>query len=168
MSAHLSVKKLVAMAILSLGVAGTSAWSASATTTHQHEHANGAAAPGLALDHGAKWAIDEALGKAMGNIRDAVAAALGQVHDNTLSVSGYKALAGTIRTEVAYMVSNCKLEPAADAQLHLIVADLLDAADKMEMGAGNDFRRDGAVQVVGALENYATYFNDAGWVALQH
>jgi hypothetical protein len=168
MSEHLSVRKLVATVVLSLGVASTSAWSASSTATHDHEHASAVAAPALTLDHGAKWEIDEALGKAMGNIRGAVAAALDQVHDNTLPVTGYKALAGTIRTEVAYIVSNCKLEPAADVQLHLIVADLLDAADKMDLGVGNDFRRDAAVQAVGALENYATYFNDTGWVALRH
>lgn len=166
MSVKNSVRILVAMTTLSLGIASASAWSAGSVTGHDHDHAGGAAQ--LSLDHGAKWAIDEALGKAMGNIRAAVAASLDEIHNRKLPADGYKALAGTIRSEVAYMVSNCKLEPAADEQLHLIIADLLEAADTMEMSAGNDFRRDGAIQVVGALGNYATYFNDAGWVPLKH
>lgn len=165
MSAKTSLQTLVVVGALALGVASSGAWGATGAVAHDHGHAGGA--PRLTLDHGAKWAIDEALGKAMGNIRTAVAASLGRIHDKTLPADGYAALAGTIRSEVAYMVSNCKLEPAADEQLHLIIADLLDAADKMEMSAGNDYRRDGAVQAVGALGNYATYFNDAGWVPLK-
>lgn len=164
MSVKFSAKPFVIMAILTLGIASVNAQNTAPAAGHEHGHTGGT----LTLDHGAKWAIDAPLSKAMNSIRDAVAASLGQIHANTLAANGYTALAGKIRSEVAYMVSNCKLEPAADEQLHLIIADLLGAADQMEAGADSGSSRDGAIQVVGALENYATFFNDAGWVPLQH
>ena len=66
------------------------------------------------------------------------------------------------------MVANCKLEPKADQQLHFIIADLLEGAEQMAGKSAAGKRQGGAVRVVGALEKYGSYFDDAGFVPLEH
>lgn len=133
--------------------------------THQH-HAG--ASSGLTLDEGRKWATDEPLRHAMTNIRNAIDASLGDIHEDKLSVTGYAALSSRINDEVAYMVRNCKLAPKADAQLHLIIASLLEGAETMEGKVKNRQRQDGAITTIDALESYAAYFDDPGWKPISH
>ncbi|MBI5658100.1 MAG: hypothetical protein HZC43_00795 [Nitrosomonadales bacterium] len=145
---------------------GTANAPAAGPAKHGHSHHGSAAKP--TLDNGKKWAIDEPLRKAMGNIRDIIAASLGGIHEGKLSDSEYGELAGKINGEVEYMAGNCKLDPKADAQLHLILADMLEGIGAMQGKLKKVKRRDGAVKVVGALEKYATYFDDSGWKPLTH
>jgi hypothetical protein len=77
-------------------------------------------------------------------------------------------LASKVEAEVANIVSNCKLEPKADAQLHLIVADLLAGSEQMAGKVKKAKREDGAVKVIGALEKYATYFDDPQFRPIAH
>ena len=149
-------------AALSMAVAGAGI----AATGHQHEH--GAATATLQLDAGKKWETDGALRQAMGNIRQSMAASLHEIHENKLSKKGYGALAQKVKKEVGEIVANCKLAPKADAQLHLIVAELLAGAEQMAGKATSAKRQNGAVQVIGALEKYATYFDDAGFKPIAH
>ncbi|HQW20524.1 MAG TPA: hypothetical protein PLI90_07615 [Rhodocyclaceae bacterium] len=133
--------------------------------THQH-HAG--ASPGLTLDDGRKWVTDEPLRHAMTNIRNAIDASLRDIHEERLSVAGYAALSSKINDEVGYMVRNCKLAPKADAQLHLIIASLLEGAEAMEGKVKNRQRQDGAIMTIDALESYAAYFDDPGWKPISH
>ena len=51
----------------------------------------------------------------------------------------YGALATKVSTEVAGIVQNCKLEPEADAQLHLVIADIMagvEALPGVQRGTG--------------------------------
>ncbi|MNT72496.1 hypothetical protein D3C72_2111030 [compost metagenome] len=66
------------------------------------------------------------------------------------------------------MVKHCKLEPQADAQLHLIIAELLAGADSMAGKTPDQARRNGAVKVLGALQSYAEYFADSSFKTIQH
>jgi len=163
-SMKLSMKKsaLLVFAVMSLTVAGAGI----AATGHQHEH--GAATATLQLDAGKKWETDGALRQAMGNIRQTMAVSLHEIHENKLSKKGYAALARKVESEVGEIVANCKLAPKADAQLHLIVAELLAGAGQMAGKATPAKRQNGAVQVIGALEKYATYFDDAGFKPIAH
>lgn len=147
---------------------GAASVSAAEPSAAKHDHSHHGTTAKLTLDNGKKWTIDEPLRKAMGNIRDTVAASLGGIHEGKLSDSEYGELAGKINGEVEYMVSNCKLEPKADAQLHLILADMLEGVGAMQGKLKKVKRRDGAVKVIGALEKYATYFDDSGWKPLTH
>ena len=81
------------------------------------------------LDHGKKWATDEPLRKYMSEIRAALAAKQGGIHKGTLAPEDYKALGTLVEARVATIVAECKLEPAADANLHRIVAELIAGAD---------------------------------------
>ncbi len=162
---------LLVFAAMSMAVAGASiAATSTAATGLSHEH--GAATATLQLDAGKKWETDGALRQAMGNIRQSMAASLHEIHKNKLSKKGYAALAHKIESEVGEIVANCKLAPKADAQLHLIVAELLEGAEQMAGKAQSvkkkNGRQNGAVQVIGALEKYATYFDDVGFKPIAH
>jgi len=149
---------------LSFAVAGHAAPAA-----HTHDaHADHDAPATLQLNAGKKWGTDEALRKSMDSIRQAVEGSLHDIHENRLPPAGYGALASKVEGEVANIVANCKLEPKADAQLHLVVADLLAGAEQMAGKVKKAKREDGAVKVIGALEKYATYFNDPQFKPISH
>ena len=154
---------LIVAASLALSV--VPAWAAD----HAHEHdAHGAAA--LKLDHGQKWKTDAPLRQGMANIKAAVQPHLHAIHENRLKAANYRTLAKRTNTQIAFMVTNCKLAPDADAQLHLIIAELGAAAEAM---AGTDkaqSRQKGALQLVHALETYGEFFDHPGWTgsATQH
>ena len=140
-----------------------------AATVHKHDaHAEHAAPTSLQLNAGKKWATDAPLRKSMESIRQSVDASLHQIHENRLAPAGYGALARKVEGEVANIVANCKLEPKADAQLHLIVADLLAGSEEMTGKAKKAKRQDGAVKVIGALEKYASYFDDPQFKPIAH
>lgn len=150
------------MAIAEISVAATN----TIATNPAHEHP--ASAVTLQLDAGKKWQTDVALRQAMSNIRRAMDAALNDIHANRLSAKGYGVLAKKIEHEVGNVVANCKLETKADAQLHLIIAELLDGAAQMAGKASQVKRQDGAVWVIGAMEKYGAYFDDAGFKPISH
>lgn len=156
---------LLAFAVMNLALAGHS-FAATGASVHGHEH--GAAATTLQLNAGRKWETDAALRQAMGGIRQELAASLHRIHENRLPNKEYDKLAQTVEREVADIVANCKLEPKADAQLHLIVAEMLEGAEKMAGKVKQAKRQSGAVVVIGALEKYGTYFDDPGFKPITH
>ena len=129
-------------------------------------HPHGAGAPSkLALDHGKKWSTDEPLRKNMGEIRAALAAKHQGIHKGTLTPEDYKALGTLVEARVATIVAECKLAPAADANLHLIVAELIAGADAMQ-GKSKTKPAAGAVQPVRAVNQYGKFFDHPGWKPL--
>jgi hypothetical protein len=128
-----------------------------------HEHGHGAGAAKLELNHGKKWQTDAALRKGMEGIRSALAADLEAIHGNKATAKQYKALAKRIEGEVAGIVQNCKLEPEADAQLHVVIAELVEGAEAMEGKHKAGARRAGAERVAKALNAYGEHFDHAGW-----
>lgn len=120
-----------------------------------HDHGHGADEAKLVLNQGKKWTTDAPLRQGMENIR----AALG-------SGMKYGALATKVNTEVAGIVQNCKLEPAADEQLHLVIAELMAGAEAMEGKVKGETRRAGAERVAKALNAYGEHFDHAGWKRL--
>jgi hypothetical protein len=128
-----------------------------------HEHGHGAGAAKLELDQGKKWQTDAPLRKGMEGIRSALASDLEAIHANKATAKQYKALAKRIEGEVAGIVQNCKLEPEADAQLHLVIAELIEGAEAMEGKRKGAARRAGAERVAKALNAYGEHFEHAGW-----
>ena len=82
--------------------------------------------------------------------------------------SCYHALAKQVESGVSRIVARCKLPPAADAQLHIIVAELMSGAELMASPADAASARKGAVKVIEALNQYGEYFNDIGFNKLSH
>jgi len=153
---------IAALAGLCLALAGNAV---AATDQHAAGHAHEAPAK-LELDHGKPWATDAPLRKGMEALRAAFAARLAAIHAGTLAPEDYAALGAKIEGEVATIVAECKLEPKADAVLHVIVAELLAAADVLQ-GRAPGTPAAGAHRAVTALNDYGRYFDHPQWQALQ-
>ena len=138
-----------------------------AADTAEHDHDHGDAPFALQLNNGEKWAIDAPLGEAMGDISATMRASLDTIHNDQLSAEGYLPLAAKVNDSVAHMINNCDLPEDADAQLHMIIAQLMAGSEKMA-GNANDAPRAGAVQVVQAQDAYHRYFDDPGLVPVAH
>lgn len=155
---------LAACLVGSLGLAA--ALAPAGEPSHEHAAAGGTAA--LSLNAGRPWSTDPPLRQGMTAIRTAVARDLPAIHGGTETSDQYVALAATITGQVGYIVKNCKLEPAADAQLHRVIGELVAAAETMRGAQPNMARADGAARAVSALDAYGRYFAHPGWQALAH
>ena len=132
---------------------------------------HGAHAPQkVELNAGKKWETDDALRKGMSSMRASIATALPAAHAGKLSTAEYEALGKELGSQVAYIVQNCKLDPKADAQLHIVVADIVNGVDTIEGKQHNKKRAMGVVKVAQALNTYGKYFDHDGWqpVKLPH
>ncbi len=129
---------------------------------HQHQHP-GAAVANLELDAGHKWATDASLRSGMAQIRSAFDADHPAIHAGKETDAQYDALAARIESQVNDIVKNCKLPAAADANLHYVIADLLQGVSLMRGTDPAHTRHDGAALVHGALIAYGKYFDDPAW-----
>lgn len=151
---------VVAAVAASLAMASAPSLAAGAKAEHDHH----AAAPAkLSLDHGKKWGTDETLRTGMQRIRAAVEPQLAAAHGGKLSPADYAALADKVENEVATIVGNCKLEPKADAMLHLVIADLGAGTDAMAGKVKKAKPEQGLVKVASAVNDYGRYFEHPGF-----
>ena len=132
-----------------------------AATEHQHGH--GEAPAKLQLDHGKKWKTDEPLRRGMTSIRDAVHGAPAPLHKGTAKPEAYAEVGNRVEADVGRIVKECKLPPEADAQLHIVIADVIAGADAMKGAKDAKAGRAGLIKVDGALKSYGKYFDHPGW-----
>lgn len=137
----------------------------SLAATEEHQQHQAPAHLQLSLDHGRKWATDEPLRAGMENIRSSMAGNLERIHNGKLTSERYHALGTAIQQQVTTIITQCKLDPQADAMLHIVISDLLSGADAMQ-GKGDMAPASGAHKVVKALNAYGDYFNHPGWLSL--
>ena len=139
-----------------------------AQPAQEHEHGQAhagesALVANLELDAGKRWPTDASLRSGMAAIRAAFDADHPAIHAGQQSDAQYEGLAGRIEREVNEIVANCMLPPAADAQLHYVVGDLLQGVALMRGADPGKSRHDGAARVHGALRAYGKYFDDPSW-----
>lgn len=134
---------------------------------HGHEAHSPATGHKLQLNAGKKWATDEALRQGMGAIYVAVSQVLPRAHSGQATAADFDAFAQEVNTQVAFIVQNCKLDPKADAQLHLIVADITSGTDAAQGKRGEKGRSAGVVQVAKAANAYGKYFDHADWKSIK-
>lgn len=151
---------------VSLSHAATGADTHADTNSHEAHQQHGAIRDGLQLNNGSQWQTDAPLRKAMATLRKDIHPLMSEIHQDQLGADRYTALAVSVNDQVTYMIEHCQLEGDADAQLHLIIADLMAAANALHGKDQSQARRDGAIRVVGALNNYATYFEDESFEKL--
>jgi hypothetical protein len=152
--------------IAGLALAHSAAGADHGADAHMHHGAGGAVAQ-MTLDQGRKWATDESLRTGMASIRKAFDADHAAIHAGTQTDAQFDALATRIEGEVGAIVKNCHLPPAADANLHYVIADLLQGASLMHGKDQARTRHDGAPLVHGALDAYARFFDDPAATAIQ-
>jgi hypothetical protein len=148
----------VALAALAVvATLGGPAWAQGAAHSHDaaSEHT-------LSLDNGRKWATDEPLRAGMDRIRGLVVSQLDAAHAGKLNAAQYKTLASKIETEVGGIVANCKLEPKADAMLHLVIADIGAGTDVMAGKSAKQRPVNGLAKVVDAVNQYGKHFDHPG------
>lgn len=161
----MKTRRLLALTAFTL-IAGTAAsLPVLAADAHHHHHGDShASAPTLHLNAGRQWATDAPLRQSMAGINQAMAKALPAIHHDRFGDADYDALAAAVGRHVAHAVEHCKLAPEADAQLHIVIAELLAGAEAME-GKAAAPRHDGAVRVLQALKAYQKYFRHPGFKA---
>ena len=120
----------------------------------------------LELNAGKKWPTDDALRKGMSSMRSSVVAALPSAHAGRLSDADYEVLAKELGTQVGYIVQNCKLEPRADAQLHLVLERVVNGIDTIGGKTQDKKRVSGLVGIAEALNTYGAYFDHSGWQSI--
>ncbi|HWI83228.1 hypothetical protein [Ramlibacter sp.] len=167
MNAH-RLHALAAAAALAAACAMTGT-PALAAGGHAHD-GHGSAPAKLALDHGKKWSTDDTLRSGMDRIRGLVEPQLSAAHADKLSPADYASVAAKVENEVAGIVANCKLEPKADAMLHLVIGNIGAGTEAM---AGKDRKAtptQGLVKVAAAVNSYGRYFEHPGFrpIALGH
>lgn len=154
--------------LIALSVWGLAAAGPALAARNAHDHGHGASTAALQLNAGQKWATDAPLRAGVGEISRAMAGSLQAIHTHKMSAKAYDGLAKKVQSAVGQIVAQCKLPPAADAQLHLVIADLLVGADQMAGKVKGVPRVDGAVKVIGALKAYGQHFDDAGFQPIEH
>lgn len=135
-----------------------------------HDHHASQEKQTLQLNAGKKWATDDALRKGMTSIRSAVATALPAAHAGKMTAAEYDALTKELSGQVGYIVQNCKLDPKADAQLHIVIGDIAGGIDTARGQVQGKDRAQGMVKIVQALNSYGSHFDHAGWkpIKLSH
>jgi len=137
----MTVRALVLVTLAAVGLA------APAPVAAQHPH--GQHMTDLTLNQGARWATDAPLREAMDALRTAAAGSV-------------EALPEQIDVQVDYMIAHCQLPPDADAQLHIVIERLVEAADRMRAGA----QAEGREEVIAALNAYGAHFDHPGWTPI--
>lgn len=147
--------------ILALATAFSTAAALPALAAERHHHGHGAHAEApqkLTLNNGRKWKTDAPLRKGMEEIRDA----LHQAHEGHADPAKLVQLGNTLEGRIAYIVRNCKLEPAADANLHVIIGELNAAADAFR-GASAADAEEAMERAARATTAYSRYFDHPGY-----
>lgn len=138
------------------------------TNTTHHHHSDGK----LRLNKGDKWPTDTPLRQGMKNIRIATDKAMQSAHaspDHNLSQQQADKLAEQIDLQVNNMFAQCKLPPDADAVLHTLLADMLQAARQLKAPGISDnhamqqSRIHALLNIQNSLELYPKYFYDNEW-----
>ena len=171
MRSALPLSLAVACIVLALPGHRAVAVAAETNAAHPHEqghpqHGSGSSALVSRLElnaDGQPWPTDASLRTGMANIRAAFDADHPAIHAGRQTDAQYDALAATIEREVNSIVANCKLAPDADAQLHYVVGDLLQAVSLLRGSDASKTRHDGAHLVHGALKAYGKFFDDPTW-----
>lgn len=134
----------------------------------EHDHHANHQQSTLHLNNGKKWQTDAPLRRSMVDIRQQLSERIEAIHNKQLAVQDYHALATTIESEISTIIAECKLPPEADAQLHLVLAELISGISMMSGQQDAAQARRGAVKVISALNAYSQYFDDPGFTPFNH
>lgn len=131
---------------------------ASAGDAHEAEESHDAhAAHGVGVTappDGTLWPTDEPLRAGMSRIEEAVGRA--KAMNQPVSREQAGELARTVEENVTYIVRNCKLPPAPDAALHVLITRMTAAASQLKSGGST---ADAVDRLDGVLQDYRAAFD---------
>jgi len=130
------------------------------TLAQEHVHHHEEPAMELALNQGKKWPIDESLHTGMAGIKKLMSASIGDIHHHNFTAEKYQRLAGELQGQLNYIFKHCKLPPAADGQLHILLSGMIQGVEQMK---GREEQRQGAIKIMQGLKLYPKYFDDDEW-----
>ncbi|KGJ95555.1 hypothetical protein [Colwellia psychrerythraea] len=156
----MNILKLISACLVLLGTTVTTSAIAS-----EHDHNHASSRQNMHLDQGKKWSIDASLHIGMTQIKISIEENISEIHHKKFTDAQYKSLAGKVDAQLAYLFENCKLPKDADAQLHILLFDIMQASNKMQ---SSNNPRSGAITIIKALQKYPHYFEDKDWQALKH
>lgn len=116
----------------------------------------------LVQNHGQKWATNASLRSGMKSIRMLLNAKLPSIQSGTLTPEESHAMGASIVADVTTIVAQCELLPSADANLHVILIELLTAAAALQ-GTSPFASAVAARQAVQIVNRYAEYFANRAW-----
>ena len=154
-------KNLIAFTLLFLGTTFTAPLIMAGEHSHHHKENE----TKLILNAGNKWPIDKSLHIGMTNIRTEIEQNLDSIHHEQFSDEQYAVLATKLDKQLNFLFANCKLPPLADAQLHTLLAKVILGVDKIKH---SNTKKQGAVLIIQALQDYPVYFDDTNWQSLKH
>lgn len=135
-----------------------------AAQSEQHEHDQHAAQDAGELDlarpDSGKWASDESLRQGMSELKAAFEPRHAAYQRGDFDAGRAAELADTIEEKVNFMIANCKLPAAADAELHKLLAAALGAAETLR---ASDDPHQGLHRLHRVLQAYPEYFKHPGW-----
>lgn len=146
---------IASLAALPGGMHALHAADSHAHDSHAHDGHEGQHA--TLPDDGSKWETDEALRHGMTGIRDLVDAHRQQGGED------YPGLARGVRSNVDHVIENCKLDPAADAALHVVLGEVFEGIALLDGEKGEHARSQGVERITRALDQYGQYFDHPGW-----
>ena len=126
---------------------------------HAHEHQTTVDVALARPPTGGNWPTDAALRQGMQAVHAALAQALPAFERGELTAPAANALAGVVTSQVQFLLANCKLEPQADAQLHIVIGQMMSAAEAM---VGDAASVDGVPRLHQAVQLYGDYFEHPG------
>ena len=135
------------------------------TLAVDHSH-HGEVPKKVELNAGKKWVTDAPLRQAMSAIRSSVTSTMEAVHGGKATDASFDKMAIEVAAQVSYIVQNCKLDPKADAQLHVVIGDIMSALETVEGKQPGKERASGVVGLAGALNTYGKHFSHSGWRAI--
>ncbi len=151
-------RRLVGMSVsLSLVLAGCSHF---AGGHHHGAHGGALDRSALTLNEGRKWPTDAPLRQGMREIRTLVQSPTAATASASIEPAVAQRVADGVDAQVAFLIQNCKLEPKADAALHVLITDMLNGAQALRQPTPT---AQGLMQIRDALAQYPQYFDDPQW-----
>ncbi|MBF0180886.1 MAG: hypothetical protein HQM03_12760 [Magnetococcales bacterium] len=134
-----------------------------AAVDHEQHGEAGKSPARLTLNQGKPWATDLPLRKGMELIQRDIQEALPRIHSGTQKPKQYADLANKVHGHVNKLIKECKLPPEADAQLHIVLGEMIQGAVAMQDSV---LQASGAAKVVHALDLYGRHFDHPGWTPI--
>lgn len=150
--------QLVLLAVAAIGFGAQTAVAAG------DAHSPAAGSSELTLSNGAKWPTDGEVRHGMSEIRALIAEAAPKVNAGRFHATDCQRLANGILGRVESIAANSRLPQEIDAQLDLVLAQIVDGAERIKTGKAPV---EGVVTVIGGIEAYGKHFDHPGWEPLE-